>query len=107
MPHAREFPRMRRTVVPLVCAGNSVVDKLIADGFPRFAAIVGSLDLLTEPAAALRCVQTVRLGWRAFHVVDFPTRKMRTAHIPPFTFFVGGENERAFARAHQYAYSAH
>ena len=43
----------RRSVVPLVGSGVAVVDELVAHGFPRLAAIVGALHLLSEPAAGL------------------------------------------------------
>ena len=54
MPNAFELPRMLRAVVPLVRAGVALVGELVADRLPRFAAVVGPLDLLTEPATALR-----------------------------------------------------
>ena len=36
MPDAFEFPGVRRAVVPLVGAGDAVVDEFVADGLPRF-----------------------------------------------------------------------
>src|SRR4029450_5731668 len=53
MPDALELPGMRRAVVPLVCARNSLVGKVIADRLPTFAAVARALDLLAEPAARL------------------------------------------------------
>ena len=64
VPHARELPRVRRAVVPLVRSGNALVAELVADRRPRLAAVVGALDQLTEPARRLRRVQPVRVNRR-------------------------------------------
>src|SRR5208282_3849660 len=40
MPHSLEFPRMRRTVVPLMSAGNAVVHELVANCLPGLPAVV-------------------------------------------------------------------
>ena len=53
MPHAFELPRMRRPVVPLVRAGDTVVHELVPDRFPGFSAIVRTLDHLSEPTRGL------------------------------------------------------
>ena len=53
MPDALELPRMLCAVVPLVSAGHSVVIELVANWLPILAAIIGTLDHLTEPAARL------------------------------------------------------
>ena len=42
MPDALELPGMRRAVVPLVRAGDAVVDELVADRLPGLAAVVRS-----------------------------------------------------------------
>ena len=84
MPDALEFPRVLRAVVPLVrrerLAGlrRRVVDELVALALghavgrggrlagrraglvPGFAAVVGALDDLPEPAAGLRGVDPIR-----------------------------------------------
>ena len=60
VPDALELPRVRRAVVPLVRAGNAVVDELVADRLPGLAAVVRALDHLPEPAAGLRGVEPVR-----------------------------------------------
>ena len=62
MPDPGEFPRMRRAVVPLVRPRGAVVAELVADRCPAAAAVVGTLDDLAEPAAALRGVQPVWIG---------------------------------------------
>src|SRR5262245_57551436 len=54
VPDSLELPWARRTVVPLVSSGVSDICKLIAHRFPCLAAIVRSLDQLSEPAAGLR-----------------------------------------------------
>jgi hypothetical protein len=40
MPDALELPGMRRAVVPLVRAGDAVVDELVAHRLPGLAAVV-------------------------------------------------------------------
>ena len=73
---------MRRAVVPLVRAGRAVVDELVADRLPRLAAVVRSLNQLAEPAGALRRVEAVRIGGRAFEVVHLPAAEERAAARP-------------------------
>src|SRR5882762_10178812 len=107
MPDTFEFPRMLGAVVPLMSARCALVGKFIADRFPRRPAIVRSLHLLPKPAARLRSVETVWIQWRTFDVIDFPARKMRTAHLPILTFAVGGQDEGAFFCADQESYCAH
>ena len=88
MPDALELPGVRRAVVPLVRAGDAVVDELVAHRLPRLAAVVGALDHLPEPAAGLRRVQPVRIDGRSLEVVDLPARKVRAADVPPFALAV-------------------
>src|SRR5579884_1798387 len=107
MPHAREFPRMRRPVVPLVRTRNAVVFELVADGRPRFPRVVAALHDLTKPSAGLRRVDAIRIDRRPFHMVDFPTREMRTADIPLLAFLVGGKDEAALTGSDEQTYSAH
>src|SRR5579859_4600250 len=131
MPHALEFPRMLRPVVPLVrgerlaALRRRIVDKLVALAFghsswrgrgfarrraglyPRFATIVGALNHLPEPVARLRGEDAIRINRRAFQVINRPARKKRAVDVPLFALAVRRQNERAFARAHQYAYFAH
>src|SRR4051812_5448595 len=99
MPDSFELPRMRGAIIPLMGARDAVVGELIADSLPGFAAVVGPLDHLPEPAAALGCVDAIRVHWRAFHVVDLPAGKMRPANIPFVSLAVGGQDEGAFACA--------
>ncbi len=84
VPDALELPRMRRAVVPLVGAGDAVVGELVADGVPGFAAVVGALDDLAEPAAGLRGVDAVGVGGRAFEVVHLPAGEVRAGDVPVF-----------------------
>src|SRR5438105_10906563 len=72
-----------------------------------FAAIVGALNDLAEPAAGLRGVNAVGVRGCALHVVYLPAGKMRAADGPLFTLTVRGQNERAFPCSHQYANLAH
>src|SRR5207248_9988135 len=110
MPDPLELPGMLRAVIPLVggewLAGLSrcVIGKFIAGGFrrtwfwllsrrrsrlvPGFATIVGALNDLSEPAARLRGINSIRISRRSFQVIHLATRKMRSAHIPLFAFAV-------------------
>ena len=65
MPDALELPGVRRAVVPLVRAGDAVVDELVAHRLPRLAAVVRALDHLPEPAARLRRIQPIRVSGRS------------------------------------------
>src|SRR3990172_11845225 len=120
MPHALEFPRVLRAVVPLVrrqwLAGlrGGIVDELVALAFrhavavpaggwiigragllPGFAAITGTLNNLPEPAAGLRSIDAVGVHWRTFDVVYLPAGEVRAGYRPPFAFAIGGENKGA------------
>src|SRR5205807_1599458 len=81
MPDTFEFPRMLRAVVPLMRAGNSVVNELVALAFlhsafafqflgaaprrlPGFAAVAAPLNDLPEPTARLRRVDPVLIHRR-------------------------------------------
>ena len=68
---------------------------------PGFAAVVGALNDLAEPAAGLRGVDAVRIDGRALEVVDLPAGEVRAADVPLLALAVGGEDERAFAGADQ------
>src|SRR5437773_7710650 len=130
MPDAFELPWMLCSVVPLMrrqwftSLGRSVVNELVAFAFgrairafqflwaaarraPGFAAVVGALNDLPKPAARLRRVNAIWVNWRAFHVIDFPTRKMRAVDLPSFAFAVGCQDERTFSCTYQNSYSAH
>src|SRR5206468_3683074 len=125
MPHSLELPRMLRAVVPLVSAGNTVVDELITFGLwhsvssgcrlagrctrlhPRLAAIIRALDDLPKPRAALRRIQPVRINRRTFDVVNLPTRKVRATNIPSFALAVRCQHECALPCANQYSYFTH
>ncbi len=91
---------MGRAVVPLVRARLAVIGKLIAYGRPGFAAVVGAMHDLAEPVTGLRSIDAIGIGWRAFHVIDFQAAEVGAVHLPLFTFLVGGQDERAFTRAH-------
>src|SRR6267143_1877230 len=99
MPDPLELPGMLRAVVPLVCAGDALIGEFIPDRFPRFAAVFGALNHLTEPTAGLRCINPVRIDGRTFEVIDFPTRKVRAINLPFFALAVRGQDERALACA--------
>src|SRR5262249_45842917 len=102
MPDAREVPGMRRAVVPEVRAGHALVDELVADRLPGLAAVARALDDLSEPAARLRRVQSVRVGRRSLHVIDLPAAEVRAADVPLLAPAVRGHDERALARTYQH-----
>src|SRR5260370_20165379 len=107
MPDALELPRVLRSVVPLVRAGNTVVFELIADGFPGFSAVLRTLDHLSKPPAGLRGVQPIRVRGRAFHVVNFPPREVWSADFPPLALAIRGQDKCTFLCTNQYSYSVH
>src|SRR6266566_9041679 len=114
MPNTLELPRMLRAVVPLVCARHTIIDELVALGFrravvtfqflraapgrvPLFSAVIRALNDLAEPPAGLRCINSVRIDWRTFYVINFPARKMRTADFPSFARAIRRQDERPFS----------
>src|SRR5262249_35999171 len=97
-PHPRELPGMGRAVVPLVRAGNAVVDELVAHWLPRLAAVVGALDELAEPARVLRREDALRRRRRSLHVVDLPPCEVGAADLPLLPLAVRFEDESALAR---------
>ena len=97
MPDALELPGVRRAVVPLVRAGDAVVDELVAHRLPGLAAVVGALDDLPEPAAGLRGIQPIRVGGRSLEVVDLPAREVGAADVPPLALAVRRQDERALS----------
>src|SRR4051794_32397425 len=106
MPHAFEFPWMRRSVIPLMRRerlagfGRGVIDEFVAFPFghafwrrgrfarfcarllPRLAAVAGTLDDLPKPTAALRNINPIRINRRAFQVINFPAGEMWPADVP-------------------------
>ncbi len=130
MPDALELPGMLRAVVPLVSGERlpsfrrSVVGEFIAVSFrgalrrlgfawgsarlcPGFAAIVGALDDLAEPAAGLRGVDAVRIHVRSLEVINLPAGEVRPADVPLFAFSIGGEHKGSLVCADQDSNFAH
>src|SRR6266704_864376 len=131
MPNSLELPRMLGAVVPLMISKGfpgfrgGVVHELVALAFghpswcggrfarrcaglyPSFAAIIGSLDNLSEPTAGLRRVEPLRVSRRSLKVVHLPARKVGTTDVPLFALTVRCQDERALSRANQYPYLAH
>jgi len=105
VPDALKLPRTRRAVVVLMGAGDAFIGELVADGFPRLAAIVGTLDHLAEPGAALRGEEAVGVGGRTIDVIDFPAGEMGTADVPLLSFAVRSEDEAALAGTDQDPYT--
>src|SRR5271156_3029931 len=107
VPHPLELPRVRRPVVPLMGSGDAFIGKLVSHRLPRLTAVVRALNDLPRPAARLRCVETVRIGRRAFQVVNIPACKVRPAHLPLLALSVRSQQERTFVRTHQHPYFTH
>src|SRR5215471_18743662 len=101
MPDAFEFPRMLRAIVPLMRARRAVVVKVFPYCFPGQPAVVGTLDELPKPACRLRDIYPVRIDRRTLGMVNFPARKMGTAHVPIVARPVGGENKSALTCANE------
>src|SRR5512146_1426906 len=104
MPDALELPGVLRPVVPLMSGerfagfGRSVVNELVAlclgragrlCGFtgwrsrlvPGLAAVVGALNDLPKPAAALRSINAIGIGRGSLNVIQLPARKVRPADL--------------------------
>src|SRR3990172_879105 len=107
MPDALELPGMRRAVVPLVRSRRAFVFEFVAHRGPGFAAIVGAVHHLAEPVGGLRGVDAIRVGWRAFQVIDIQPAEVGAVEIPFFARPVGGEDEGAFMRTDQDSNFAH
>src|ERR1043166_5744484 len=114
MPDAFEFPRMLRAVVPLVRADLAFIDELVAlaarhavraggrgaaGRFPGPAAVIRTLDNLSEPAAGLRSINAVRVHRRALEMIQFPPGEMRAADFPILARAIGSDDECALACA--------
>ena len=67
---------------------------------PGLATIVGALNQLTEPAARLRRIDPIRVGRRAFQMIEFPAGKEWAAYLPILALAIGGKKKGAFARAY-------
>src|SRR5579864_577745 len=129
MPDPLKLPGMLRPVIPLVRRqrlagfGGCVVDELVAYArcrtgcgrllrvrprlMPRFAAVVGTLNDLPEPAGSLGRINAIRVRGRPLEMVDFPAGKVGTADLPFFPLAVRGKNKCALACANQYTDFAH
>src|SRR5580658_7360533 len=107
MPHPFELPWMRRAVVPLVSARDSVIGEFIVNGLPRLSAVIRPLDQLPVPPRGLRRVQTIRVSGRSLQVINLPTGKMGAADVPFLPFRIRRQNERTLASANQYPYATH
>ena len=97
MPDARELPRVRRAVVPLMGAGHPFVGERLVRRLPGPAAVVRALNQLAEPAAGLRRIEAIRIGRRSLQVVDLPAGEVRAADVPLLALAVRREDERALA----------
>src|SRR4029077_16256908 len=118
MANALELPRMLSAVIPLMCARDTVVNEFVALAFrhsvgtfqflraapwgvPLFSAVIRALNDLAEPRAGLRCINSVRIDWRTFYMINFPARKMRTADFPSFAPAIRCQDESPFSCTNQ------
>src|SRR5688572_33082969 len=98
---------MRGAIVPLVGTGHAVVHELVADRSPGLAPVIGSLHRLTEPSAALRGIDAVRLGGGPLRVVNLPPGEVGAADAPAVALAVGGKDECPLSGADQNPDRAH
>src|SRR5579862_5149939 len=99
MPDPLELPGVGRSVVPPVCARLALVDELVAFSpgkavvrlqlvrratgrGPGLAAVVRSLDDLSEPRVGLAGKDAIRVDGRALQVVDLPSTEERPLDPP-------------------------
>src|SRR5438093_9643073 len=116
MPDPLELPWMLRAVIPLMRTRDAVVNEFVTfthrhtlrtccrpatRRVPGFAAVVGTLNDLSEPRAGLRRVQPVLINRRTFHVINLPARKMRAVTFPAFPLLVRCQHARALPCANQ------
>src|SRR5262249_45346715 len=74
---------------------------------PSFSAVIRALNDLPKPRTCLGCVDPVGIYRRAFHVINFPARKMRTGDLPSFACTIRCKDERAFSGSDQNSDCAH
>ncbi len=101
VPDPLELPRVRCAVVPLVRPGCAVVDERIPGSFPRLTAVVRALDDLSEPAARLGGIDSIRVGGGSLEMINLPATKVGAADVPAFTLPVRRQDEGALSRANQ------
>src|SRR5579875_1213843 len=107
VPDARERPGPWRPVIPLVGPDRLLVGEGVADGCPASPAVRRALDDLAEPAARLGGVEAVGVGLGAGEVVDLPPAEQWAVEVPATAPAVGGEDERALARANEQTNARH
>src|SRR6185436_4326544 len=75
---------------------------------PGLAAVIGTLNDLSEPPAGLRAIDPIWIDGRSLHVINLPPGKQRRlADRPLFALAVGSDDERAFFRADKNSNAAH
>ena len=124
MPDTLEFPRMLRSVIPLVRASLALIHEFIAFALghavralqfitaaarraPGPATVIRTLNDLPKPTARLRSINAVRINGRALEMIHLPTGEVRPADFPLLALAIGGQDERTFLRANQYSNLAH
>src|SRR5215217_2097942 len=98
---------MLRAVVPLVRAGDTIVDELVPYRVPRSPPVVGTLHRLPEPPAGLRGIEPVRIDRRALQVIHLPASEVGATDIPPFALLIRCQYERTLARTNQNPHATH
>ncbi len=84
-----------RLLIPMT--GRSVDRDFASWLIPSLAAVIGSLNDLPEPIAALRCIDSIGIDRRSLHVVDRPTAEERPFDFPFLSFAIGMKNEGTLA----------
>src|SRR5262245_42267899 len=107
MPHSLEFPGMRRAVVPLMRAQDTVVEEFVTDRCPRFSTVVGTLYQLPEPRAVLRRIEPLCINGRSLQMEYLPAGEVGARKLPLFAHCIGSQNECTLARPHEYSYATH
>src|SRR5262245_39190965 len=107
MPDSLEFPGMRRAVVPLMRAGDAVIQEFVTDCLPGFPTVIGTLYQLPKPGAVLRGIEVRWVSGRSLQMEYLPARKMRASNLPLLARCIGSQNECPLAGSHQYSYTAH
>src|SRR5215472_312049 len=107
MPDPQELPRVLGAVEALVGAGSALIAELVANRIPGCAAVVGALNHLARPAAALRGIDPVGISRRSLDVVDLPTAEERPLYVPHFALAVRGENKGTLSRTGKNTHTAH
>src|SRR5690242_9526748 len=100
MPDSLEFPGMRRAVVPLMRAQDTVVQEFVTDWRPSLPPVIGTLYLLPKPCAVLGGIKPPCISGRSLQMKYLPPGKVGASNLPLLARCIGSQNECTFARSH-------